>query len=81
MLSNDCTLKWPFHDSRVEYEFSVGTCINEGDVLGRYKTADEYDLRSEDLARTMQDSLKLRHSEPSYGGSPPPSSLVAPSKG
>lgn len=46
----------------------------------RYKTADEYDIRSEDLARTMQDSLKLRYSERSHG-SPPPSSLVAPSKG
>lgn len=80
VIFGDCTLKWSFHDSRIEYEFSSGTCINADDVLGRYKTADEYDMRSEDLARTMQDSLKLRYSEPSHG-SPPPSSLVAPSKG
>jgi hypothetical protein len=48
----------------------------------RYKTED-YDIRSEDLARAMQDTLSLRYPDP-YGAptvAPPVNPAVAPTKG
>ncbi|KAG0578826.1 hypothetical protein KC19_4G051900 [Ceratodon purpureus] len=49
----------------------------------RYKT-DDYDIRSEDLARAMQDTLNLRYNPDSYGTpavAPPVNPAVAPTKG
>lgn len=71
--------------SFLKFEFGTGQfkVINTGDILGRYKTAEDYDLRSEDLARTLQGTLSLRYPD-SYGSpavAPPPSSVVPPSKG